>query len=76
MMPLPEVAHGVAEGSLRILGVALVVVLGLGQAVTWAGSKRLRSKVARLGGVLFGLALIIASGYLGSALQAWLQGGR
>lgn len=76
MMPLPEVARGVVEGILRILGVVLAVMIGLGHTAAWTGSGWLRSRVVRLSGALIGLVIVVASDYLGGALRVWLQGGR
>ena len=74
-MPLLDIARGVAESVLRICGVVLVVAIWFGHTATWVGPGWLRSKIVRCSGVLLGLVIIVASGYLGGALQAWLEGG-
>ena len=76
MIPISDVAHNLFEGVLRILGVGLMVVIGLGQASVWTGYHWLGNKAVRISGVLLGLAVIIASSHLVGAMLAWLQGGQ
>ena len=76
MIPMSEITRNFIVSVLRILGVGLIVVIGLGQAPMWTGTNWLRHKVVRISGVLVGLAVIIGSSHFGGVLQAWLQGGR
>ena len=76
MIPISEVTRNFIVSVLRIFGVGLVVVIGLGQAPMWTGANWLRHKAIRISGVLVGLAVIIGSSHLGGVLQSWLQGGR
>ena len=76
MIPMSEITRNFIVSVLRILGVGLIVVIGLGQAPMWTGTNWLRHKVVRISGVLVGLAVIIGSSHFGGVLQSWLQGGR
>ena len=76
MIPMSEVTRNFIVSVLRILGVGLVVVIGLGHTPMWTGSHWLRHKIVRISGVLVGLAVIIGSSHFGGVVQSWLQGGR